>query len=350
MNTLTLDLAKLQPNYENLQSAFPRAKIYYAVKANPNPEVIKTLITLGSSFDIASKEEFNLVHSLGAKVENISFGNPVKTEDAIRSTLNAGVSLYSFDSREELDKIRRHGTPSVICRIRINEKFKAQWPLTKKFGCEVSEAIENIEYATAIGLNPIGVSFHVGSQQLEIEAWKHAIEKVLPIYEKFPKLTILNIGGGFPVEYTCPISPISEYGRRISEWVSNQLPRCTIFLEPGRYMTGNIGTIETSVVLFAKRKEENWVYLNTGVFGGLMETLNESIKYRLEFPDSNSATFVEAILAGPTCDSTDIMYTAMVPETLKPGERIRILNTGAYTYSYCSICFNGFPELDVKIL
>jgi ornithine decarboxylase len=351
-----VDLDIIESNFRTLRAELPAAKVFYAVKANPARDVVRRLVKLGSSFDVASPGEIDLVMSAGAKPHQVSFGNTIKKERDIRYAYDRGVRLFAFDSEAELVKLARSAPGAhVFCRI-LTTCDGADWPLSRKFGCEVGMAYELLLKARKLGLQPIGVSFHVGSQQTRLDQWHTPLSQAAELFRNLKShgidLTLVNIGGGLPARYQDSIAPVKAYAEAIhasfAEHFSDALPE--IIIEPGRALVGDSGVIEAEVVLISKKsssEDVRWVYLDIGKFGGLAETLDEAIKYRLETLGRRGATG-PVIIAGPSCDSADILYEKFqyqLPLSLKVGDKIRIHATGAYTASYSSVGFNGFAPL-----
>jgi ornithine decarboxylase len=353
---LVVDADRVEANFRALQHALPLARIYYAVKANPAPQVLRRLVRLASSFDAASYEEVAACLDSGARPEAISFGNTIKKVSAIRNAHDRGVSMFAFDSPEELEKLARHAPGArVYCRILV-ENEGADWPLSRKFGASIDAARELMLRAGELGLDPYGLSFHVGSQQTTTRAYEIAIGKVAMLFtdltEAGVNLRMMNLGGGFPTRYRDDVPEIDQFGNAImtamTEHFGNNLPEMVI--EPGRFIVGDAGLVSAEVVLVSRRDRNDpvrWVYLDIGRFGGLAETEGEAIKYRIATPHDGSATGPVAI-AGPTCDGADILYEKSnyrLPLALRSGDRVELLSTGAYVSTYCSTGFNGFAPL-----
>jgi ornithine decarboxylase len=353
---LVLDVDRVEDNFRTLRDALPLARIYYAVKANPAPQVLERLAGLSSYFDAASIEEVTCCLDAGAAPEKISFGNTIKKVSAIRRAHEAGVTMFAFDSREELDKLARHAPGArVYCRILV-ENEGADWPLSRKFGTTIESARELMLEASGLGLDPYGLSFHVGSQQTTTRAYEVAIGKVAMLFtdltEAGVNLRMMNLGGGFPTRYRDDVPEIDQFSNAImttmTEHFGNNLPEMVV--EPGRFIVGDAGLVQAEVVLVSRRDKKDpvrWVYLDIGRFGGLAETEGESIKYRITTPHDGRTTGPVAI-AGPTCDGADIMYERSnyrLPLALTSGDRIELLSTGAYVTTYASTRFNGFAPL-----
>lgn len=356
-----IDIDKVESQYVNLKNSFTDADIYYAVKANPADEVIAKLKDLGSCFDAASIYEIDQIMNLGVTPDRISYGNTIKKARDIKYAYDKGIRVYATDSISDVEKIASNAPHSkVIARIFIDGSNTAEWPLTKKFGCTNDEAIKILSKAYELGLKPYGISFHVGSQQHNIEVWDYAIKKVKHIFDELAKedihLEVINMGGGFPAVYIDKTKNIEEYGIKINSYLKehfgNNMPK--VMLEPGRYMVGNAGVIVTEIVLIKsdiKDKNCRWVFCDAGKYNGFIETLDESIKYPILCDKKGELGPV--ILAGPTCDSTDIMYENykyQLPMNLKEGDYLYFCGTGAYTSSYCAVGFNGFPPLKTIVI
>ncbi|HEY0833919.1 MAG TPA: type III PLP-dependent enzyme [Azospirillum sp.] len=355
---LVLDLDVVERNYHDLAEALPDARIFYAVKANPAPDVLALLTRLGSAFDTASVPEIQMVLAAGCTPERISYGNTIKKEADIRRAFELGVRLFAFDSEAELEKIARAAPGArVFCRI-LTSGEGAEWPLSRKFGCDLAMARDLLLKARDMNVEPWGVSFHVGSQQKDLMQWDLAIHEVAMLFRELEVLGVdlgmINLGGGFPTRYRSDVPETAAYGQAIFDSLrrhfGNHLPEAIV--EPGRGMVGNAGIIESEVVLVSRKSASDtkrWVYLDIGKFGGLAETMDEAIQYPIEVLGERTEETEQVILAGPTCDSADVMYERAeykLPLDLKPGDRVRIHATGAYTTTYAAVAFNGFSPLE----
>jgi ornithine decarboxylase len=353
---LVVDLDVVRENYQSFAKALPDTKVYYAVKANPAPEILKLLAELGCCFDVASIAETHAALAAGATADRISYGNTIKKECEIAEAFKLGVTLFAVDCEAEVEKVARAAPGSrVICRIHCDGSG-AEWPLSRKFGCEPVYAADILELAHKTGLVPYGVSFHVGSQQHNVEAWDRALASTAAIFrtcaERGISLAIVNLGGGFPARYVRKTPKLESYGmaifKALRKHFGNNLPNT--FVEPGRGLVGNAGIIEAEVVLIAKRSPEDevrWVYLDIGKFHGLAETIGESIRYPIRTTHDRDET-APCIIAGPTCDSVDVLYEKTpypLPVSLAIGDKVLIEAAGAYTATYSSVGFNGYPPL-----
>ena len=353
---LVVDLDIVRDNYLAFAKALPDTKVFYAVKANPAPEVLSLLASLGSSFDAASVAEVELALAAGATADRVSFGNTIKKERDIARAFALGVRLFAVDCIAEVDKVARAAPGArVFCRF-LHDCAGAEWPLSRKFGCDPAAAVDVLEHAHRSGLIAHGVSFHVGSQQPRTQSWDGALKSAAAIFracaERGINLAMVNLGGGFPARYLKEVPPVKAYGRSIfralRKHFGNRIPDTII--EPGRGMVGDAGIIAAEVVLISKKSANDdvrWVYLDIGKFGGLAETADEMIRYPIRTPRDGDA-LAPCVLAGPTCDSVDVMYERKpydLPVSLEIGDKVLIEGAGAYTATYASVAFNGFPPL-----
>ena len=353
---LVVDLDVIAEAYEALHWYLPLARIYYAVKANPAAEIIAMLDGKGASFDVASRGEIELCLANGVAPDRLSFGNTIKKEKDIAFAYQSGLRMFAFDSVRELDKLARAAPGArVFCRILVACEG-ADWPLSRKFGCAPEMAIDLLRQARDLGLDPYGVSFHVGSQQTDLGQWDGAVGVAARMFSLLSEaninLRMINLGGGFPAHYSGDVPGIDRYAQAvmaaITRYFGNDLPE--IIIEPGRSLVGDAGVIQSEVVLIAEKgggDARRWVYLDVGKFNGLAETMDESIKYRILTPGRGGSSG-PVVLAGPTCDSADILYEQTeyrLPLGLEVGDKIEILSTGAYTSSYASVGFNGFSPI-----
>ena len=353
---LVVDLNVVRDNYQTFAKALPDTRVFYAVKANPAPEVLALLASMGSCFDTASVPEIEMALAAGASPDRISFGNTIKKERDVACAYALGIRLYAVDCKAEVEKVARAAPGSkVFCRI-LSDCAGAEWPLSRKFGCEPSMAADVLEHAHRLGLEAHGVSFHVGSQQRNTNAWDRALAQAAAVFrecgERGINLAMVNLGGGFPTKYLKNVPTVKSYGsaifRALRRHFGNRIPETII--EPGRGMVGNAGVIEAEVVLVSKKSEDEdvrWVYLDIGKFGGLAETMDESIRYPIRTPRDGGETG-PCVLAGPTCDSADVLYEKQpyaLPVSLEIGDKVLIEGTGAYTSTYAAVAFNGFAPL-----
>lgn len=358
---LVVDLDVVRENYGAFRHALPDSAIYYAVKANPEPQVLALLASLGSNFDCASVAEIQMALDAGATPARISFGNTIKKERDIARAHALDINLFAVDSHEEVEKIARAAPGArVFCRV-LTDGDGAEWPLSRKFGCVPQMAVDVLVYAHQLGLESFGVSFHVGSQMTKVDAWDAALGDAKRVFASLAKqgivLKMVNMGGGFPTKYLRDIPSAEAYGQAIAgslrKHFGNNIPQTII--EPGRGMVGNAGVIKAEVVLISKKSdndEHRWVFLDIGKFGGLAETMDEAIRYPIRTIRDADA-MEPCVLAGPTCDSADVMYEKNMyplPVSLTIGDEVLIEGTGAYTTTYSAVAFNGFDPLKTYVI
>lgn len=360
---LIVDLDRIKLKFNEMVGLFPDAKIHYAMKASPAVEVIKLLAELGSNFDCASIYELDRVLDCSVETNRISYGNTIKKAQHVKYAYDKGVRLYATDSEADLKNIAEHAPGSnVFVRILVEGSDTAEWPLSRKFGCDPDMAVSLLTQARELGLVPYGVSFHVGSQQKSVTVWNDALLMVKDIFEQLLneqsiKLQMINLGGGFPARYLNQVNTIQDYAESVKQYLvdsygADDMPE--IILEPGRSLVASSGVLVSEVVLVSRKSQDDttrWVYTDVGLFQGLIETLGEAIKYPVYTPKMETSTSAgTVVLAGPTCDSADIMYEEagyQMPQELEIGDKVYWLATGAYTNSYSSVEFNGFPPLEV---
>ena len=359
--TLVLDISEVEDNYHALKRGMPDAHIHYAVKANPHPKILSKLVELGCRFDAASMAEIQMCLDAGAEPDHISFGNTIKRPQDIAWAVTKGITLFSADAEEELEKIAEHAPGSKVFIRLLVSSAEAEWPLSRKFGCSTSYAIPLLDKAKTLGLDPVGLSFHVGSQTKHPHMWYDCLDTVAAVWEHARyighDLWLLNIGGGFPAYYGKEITESEAYARKIKEAIDDRFEGVTYMMaEPGRGLVGEAGAIAAEVLLVSRKTPDDpvrWVYLNVGRFSGMAETEGEAIKYQFLIPGRELEPTSSCIVAGPTCDSADILYQkkkVKLPIGLKSGDKVIIKTTGAYTSTYSTIAFNGFPPLEVQVL
>ena len=355
--TLVIDIDRVAARFRTLADAMPGVHIHYAVKANPAPEILTRIVALGGRFDAASMEEIRLCLAAGAPAGHITFGNTVKRPADIRFAHAAGITVFAADAPEELEKIAAHAPGArVILRLLV-ETTQADWPLSRKFGAPADALVDLMARARRLGLVPDGLSFHVGSQTRQAAMWRPILAEAAEVWHAahaagYP-LSILNLGGGFPAPYLDPVQDTGGYGADLMAMVGDLFGAPDyLMIEPGRGLVAEAGVISAEVLLVARRRPSDiarWVYLDIGKFSGLAETIDEAIRYRIETTADGGETG-PCVLAGPSCDSADVLYErrpVQLPLALRAGDRVRIHAAGAYTSSYASVGFNGFPPLAV---
>jgi ornithine decarboxylase len=353
---VVIDLATVRQRYRELAALLPQAAIHYAVKANPAAPVIAALAAEGSRFDLASPGEWARCRSVGVGAERVCFGNTIKREADIAALFALGVDLFAFDSAAELDKLARSAPGArVFCRLAVHGAG-AEWPLTRKFGCSPALASDLLLHARRVGLRPAGVSFHVGSQQTDPHQWDIAIGHAAAVFHACGRagldLRLLNLGGGLPAHYRAPVPPIEAYVAAMTGSLARHFGAALpdLMIEPGRYMVGDAGLLRARVLLIARHgghDDRRWVYVDAGRYNGLPETQQEALHYPIRTPHDGGPAEA-AVLAGPTCDSTDVIYdrsNVPLPLDLAIDDPVDFLTAGAYTASYAAVEFNGLPPI-----
>lgn len=335
-------------------------KVYYAVKANPQKQVILLLKQLGSNFDIASRYQLDKVIGYGIDVQRISYGNTIKKVQDIKYFYQSGVRLYVTDSIQDVGNIVKYAPESrVFCRMLIDSEIGgAQWPLSMKFGCEREMVKQIFRVAKQGGLQTYGISFHVGSQQRKQQAWYLALLQVKKVFQQLEeqgiKLSMINIGGGIPINYQNCVNGTEYYLQKIKGYLDQIFGKqrdIQILIQPGRSMVGNSGITVTQVINVTNKVDggQKWLFTDAGVFNGFIQTLEQSIKYPcFIYKKQEYQNGQEYIIAGPTCDSMDILYRKnkiQLSNECRSGDKMIWCSTGAYTKSYASIQFNGFPSI-----
>jgi ornithine decarboxylase len=358
---LLLDLEKIKKNYSELKEAIKDVEIYYAVKSNSSMSIITLLKDIDCKFDVASMGEIDNLIDLGVEPEDMSFGNTIKKEKDIEKAYELGINLFVADCEAEVEKIAKNAPGSDLFIRLATQGVDSDWPLTGKFGTDIDSAKDLGVFAAKKGLNPIGVSFHVGSQCYNPYNWKTAIMEAVEFFEHLEENGLhpyyINLGGGFPTPYLKPIPDIKEIGEVINDSLEYYFEdrKLKIVAEPGRYMVGDAGLLVSKVVLTSNRLGKDWVYVDTGVFHGLTEVLG-GIMYPVGFYDGQSLEKIDdekekiVTLAGPTCDSFDIIYEDYsVPKSLKMGDYMVFYSAGAYTAGY-STYFNSIKGPSTLVL
>lgn len=353
---LVLDVDVVEQNFMALRHALPAAQIFYALKANPAPAILRRIVGLGGSFDCASIEEIEQCIAAGADPKRLSFGNTIKKAASIERAHALGVDLYVFDCLAELEKIARHAPGArVFCRLAVSSEG-AVYPLSRKFGVGPEVAGDLMRRAAKLGVVPWGLSFHAGSQQTRTWAHEVAIGQVAMLFDELEadgiKLGMINVGGGFPTEYLDRTPAIEVFAARIARAMTYHFGDTPpeLLVEPGRYLSGNAGVVVSEVVLVSQRDPHDplrWVYLDIGKFGGLIEADSQVVRYRITTPHDGTEDG-PVVIAGPTCDSGDTLYDKSdyrLPMRLREGDRVILHNAGAYVTTYAAQSFNGFKPL-----
>ena len=349
---LFLDLDRVQANLEALRTAFAalRPRVFYSVKANGDPRLLGRLHELSAGFDVASINEIRRLRSLGVPPSDITFSSTIKIPSHVAEAYQGGVRRFAFDSESEVVKLAQLAPGAqVVLRLEVPHTG-SRWPLAGKFGARPTEALGLLRLARANGLDPCGLTFHVGSQCLRTETWLDALDVCARVWSGAAAagipLRLVNVGGGLPTRYTEQVPSVAAVAERVVPRIAETFgPEVEFAIEPGRYLVGDAGTIVTSVVGKATRRGKPWVYVDLGIYSGLLEVVGgwtyPMLTERDYLPKRRST------LAGPSCDSTDILAQDVELPDLEIGDRLLLFSAGAYTTSYRD--YNGFPFPDVVV-
>ncbi len=345
----------LTKQFHRFRAQLPKVIPYYAIKANPHPDVIRTFLKLGSHFDVASANEMNLVLSLGASPQKIIFANTIKSIKDIQEAYKRRVMLMTFDNEPELYKIAKYAPGAqVLVRIKV-DNIGSLVELSLKFGVDPEHAVFLLRKAKALGLSPLGVSFHVGSQCANVENYIHALEVSAGIFRQAKEegltLSMLDIGGGFPIKYSeQEKTPVFESMARKIRIELERLfdKKIKLVAEPGRFLVGPAGVLITQVIGRTFRNNKNYYYLNDGLYADFSGIVFDHAKYELKTL-RRGQKFLSTI-AGPTCDSFDtISLSEELPE-LDVGSVVYAKNIGAYSSASAVPSFNGFVPAKILVV
>lgn len=343
---LVLSLKQIEANYMCLKTYMPRARVFYAIKANPHPEILKTMIKLGSSFDVASDGEIRTLYDMGVEGERLIYANPVKTTGGLQACRECGVSKMTFDSASEIEKIRAIcPDATVLLRLRIDNS-SAHVDLNKKFGAAREHALNLMLKAKEAGLDMAGIAFHVGSQTVSADPYLHGLDIARELFEEAAaaglKLRILDIGGGFPIPEPKVRFNLPEMLKQINARLDEDFPGIDVWAEPGRYICGTAVNLITSVIGVNERGGQPWYFLDEGLYGTFSGVIFDQWDFKLiSFKEGEER--VAATFAGPSCDSLDIMFRGKMTVPLEVGDLLLVPSCGAYT-SASATTFNGFSK------
>jgi len=343
---LIMDLDVVTDHFRRFTDALPGVAVHFAMKCQPDPPLLRHLLSLGSRFEVASSPELATLTSLGVRPSEVIFSNPVKPWWHIRDAYAAGVRRFAADSEVELAKLSRYAPGSkVMIRLAV-APAASDVPSEGKFGIEPDEAVRLLVAARAAGLQPWGLTFHVGSQMTDPRAWQEPIRDARMIMERLAhsgvRLTALDIGGGFPADYGQAVPPIEDYGVIIRSALATLPYAVEVLAEPGRGLVADAGRLETTVIGTAERRGRRWVHLDVGAFNGVMEALETARQLVLPMRDHREGPTAPWVVTGPSCDSQDTLHHSVsLSADLQVGDRVTLHTAGAYTTAY-ACAFNGF--------
>jgi ornithine decarboxylase len=354
-----IDHDELRKNYRQFRKYLPRVQVYFAVKANSDPAIVRTLYKEGSSFDVASMPEFKIVHEnikhLSAKKrqdwiwDKIIYANPTKPADTLEK-LNRYKPLVTFDSFEEIKKIKQHATNAGLAlRLQV-PNTGAMVELSSKFGAAPGEAVDMILAADKAGLTVEGISFHVGSQTTNFENYVQALNLTASVFKEakdrgYSKMNLIDIGGGFPAPYDASVKPLKELAKVINTEIDRLFPKdIQILAEPGRFLVASAGYAVSKVIGKAVRDGKMSYYINDGVYHTYSGVIFDHCKYPIRAFKQGPTQICSVF--GPTCDALDVVSMAENLPNLERDDFVYSVNIGAYSHASATH-FNGFPPATV---
>lgn len=347
---LVLSLEQIEKNYQFLRENLPQVKLFYAMKSNPQPQLVQRLADLGANFDVASDGEMQQMLEMGVSSDRLVYANPVKTARGLAKAWETGVTSFTFDSEAEIEKMAS-AVPGgrVLLRIRVDNP-DALVDLNQKFGAPATDAIRLLLKASDMGLDAAGLCFHVGSQSTSAAPYLRAIATCRRLFDEAQEaglnLRLLDIGGGFPIQTMGEPIDIEGMCQAINQALVENFPHTEIWAEPGRSICGTAVNLITRVIGSQTRNAQQWYFLDEGIYGSFSGVMFDHWDYELE--TFKSGMKIPATFAGPSCDSVDVMYRDRLTASLAVDDLILVPACGAYTSaSACS--FNGFAKAEFVI-
>ena len=342
----------VRKNLENLAGALPGVSVYYAVKANNHPAILEEIAAANHGFDIASFNELQQACHAGSNVKKCIHSHPIKSPLEIENAISAGVDMFVIDNPDEIEKFIPYSEKvKLLIRFKVAES-SAVVNLSYKFGCEPEDILSLAERMKELGLHFHGLTFHVGSQCLDNKIYVNAIKtaaNAMVVLEKNGfSVRLLDIGGGFPVQYTKEIPPIGKFCGPIKKALEKFIPRdIPVACEPGRYICASAVTLVSSVIGKSTRSEKEWYFLDDGVYGSFSGRIYDHCKYQVY--TNRNTVWKESVLAGPTCDSFDVIYDDILLPPLEIGNILLFPAMGAYT-SVSASTFNGLRKAEYIVI
>ncbi len=350
---MVLDCQNVRDQFHALQAALPGVDLHYALKPLPHPAVVSTLLAEGAYFDLATNGEVDLVAAVGVPSARTIQTHPIKRDGDIAHALNYGCNVFVVDNCNEIDKFVKY-KDDVELLVRVSFPNPAVLAdLSKKFGCLPESAIGLIQYAFDLGIRVKGLSFHVGSQTKSGQKYAEAITQchciMLQVVEAgLPALNTLDIGGGFPVKYTRDVPDISDFCAPIRDALTELPDTLRVIAEPGRFIVASAVTNVAAVMGQAERGGKTWYYLDDGIYGSFSGLVFDEAKYQIK-PLNAEGELSPSVLAGPTCDSIDVIREDVLLPPLANGALIVSTMMGAYT-ACTATDFNFFKRAEVVVI
>lgn len=350
---LVLSRSEIVRNYEALRTALPRVKIHYAVKPNLHDVIIREVYNHGGNFDVCSTGEINTVLKTGINPATLVHSHPIKSPAEFDAAVSKGVEIFVIDNHEEIKKFQRYDKKlKVLIRFRINTNTRAVINLQYKFGCKVNEVLELARQIEQTGHEFYGLCFHIGSQCIYAENYLKAISTAHQLINELDcagfNTQLLDIGGGFPVKYVEPIPSIDEFCAPIAKALDKHIrPGINIISEPGRFIAASPVTLICTIIGKAFRDGKIWYYLDDGLYSTFSGIVYDQCQYPV-INDKEGQRKI-SVLAGPTCDSFDVMYDGLMLPEHNVGDRLMFTVTGAY----CEVSgsnFNALRRSEYKVI
>jgi ornithine decarboxylase len=355
---LLLDREKVRAQYQALQTALPMVQHHFAIKALRDPVAIAAVDECGGYFDVMTNSDVDMIRAGGISPERCVHTNPIKKPEDITHGLTAGIRTFVVDNPAEIDKFSAY-SDEVQLLIRLSFRNPdAKSDLSYKFGVPPAEADQLVRYALAKNLQVAGFSLHVGSQIHATQAYVHAINETITLIDEIERthrirFEVLNIGGGFPVDYVEPMPSLKEIAQAISPLLGSLAQRFKILSEPGRFVAASAMTLITQVVGKSIREGRPWYYVDDGLYGSYSNVMFENVTPPIialkELDDNWTHTLSSAVLAGPTCDSVDVITTDCLLPSLEIGDFLVSPMMGAYT-TVSSTEYNGIERTPIAVL
>jgi len=347
---LIVDCERVRAQLRKLRRALPGVDLHYALKPLPHPAVVRTIVDEGAFLDLATTGEVQLAQRLGVEPQRCIHTHPIKREEDIRNALHFGVRTFVADNPDEVRKFERlRAQADLLVRVSFRSPG-AVCDLSRKFGCDPEDALELARLGAELGIDVRGLSFHVGSQAADSGKHVEAIAACARLMaaarrERLGAFDTLDIGGGFPIDYMQPVPDIGRFCAPIRAALAKLPRRIRVIAEPGRYIVGPSAIGVASVMGRAQREGHWWYYLDDGLYGSYSGQLYDHARYPVE-PLRDADERLPAVLAGPTCDSIDVIAENLMLPRLEPGDLIVGRAMGAYTWASASE-FNFFPKATV---
>jgi len=355
---VVIDHDIIRENYAAFKKHLPKVQAYYAVKANAEPAIVRTLYQAGASFDVASLPEFMLVYENIRRLppkqqqdfiwDKIIYANPTKPKETLQA-LDQYKPLVTFDNIEELKKIQKYAPHAgVALRLRV-PNTGSMVELSSKFGCDPGEAVDLVVAAFGMGLVVEGLSFHVGSQCTNFQNFVQALNLAAAVMQEAKsrghEIKILDIGGGFPAPYNKHVKPFSLLARKINAEIDRLFPEdIEILAEPGRFLVATAATSIARVIGKAVRDGKQCYYIDDSVYHTFSGIIFDHCQYHLKSLKKGRAE-ISAVF-GQTCDALDTISLSEELPQLEIEDLLYSENIGAYSNA-SSTWFNGFPPAKV---